>query len=89
MLYLISLFIAALSSISQATYGQSQLLESVKANPKEAIELCEKFRDLNSKGISSGSKDVIKEISQEKQLNNSDAEILSIYVIGMYCPDIK
>ena len=89
MLYLISLFLIATPSFSNAVYAQSQLLEIVKSNPKEANALCEQFRNLNSKGISSTSPEVINEISQDKQLNYTDAEILAIYVTGMYCPDIK
>ena len=88
MLYIISFFLATIASANFA-YAQSQLLETVKDNPKEATALCKRFRDLNSKGISSGSKEVINEISSEKQLSSTDAEILSIYVIGMYCPDVK
>ena len=84
----ISLFFAGVSTTSNI-FGQSQLLENVKENPEEAIALCRRFRALNSKGISSGSKEVIEQISREKQLSSGDAEILSIYIVGMYCPEIK
>ena len=86
--YMSGLLLASMYSSSLA-FGQSQLLENVKKNPEEAIALCKQFRDLNSKGISSGSKEVIEEISREKKLSTTDAEILSIYVIGMHCPGIK
>ncbi len=89
MIYLTSLLIFSLSSITSFAYGQSSLLENVKRNPEEAIALCNKFRTLNSQGISSASTEVIEEISLDKNLTKSDAEILSIYVIAMHCPDIN
>ncbi len=88
MLYLVTILFAYLASPSIA-YGQSQLLESVKNNPEEAKALCNEFRRKNSIGLSSRSKDVIEGISQAKNLSFTDAEILSIYVIGMHCPDVK
>ncbi len=88
MRFLIAMFIAYLASPS-IVYGQSQLLENVKNNPEEAKSLCNKFRKDNAKGISSRSKAVIESISQDKNLSFTDAEILSIYVIGMYCPEVK
>ena len=87
MRYLISILIAFLVSPSVG-YGQSQLLESVKKNPDEAKALCNKFRKDNEMGKSSRSKEVIERISQDKNLSFTDAEILSIYVIGLHCPDV-
>ena len=55
MYYLTALLITAFSSSSIA-YAESQLLESVKRNPKEAIALCSRFSNMNSKGMSSYSK---------------------------------
>ena len=69
--------------------AQSNLFESVKRNPDEAIALCDQFRDMNSKGISASSSDAISQISNKKNLSQKDAEILSIYVIGLYCPDVN
>ena len=83
-----TLFLVFLSSNS-FIYAQSQLLEKVKNNPDEAIALCNRLKALNAKGISSGSKQVIQEISRERKLNATDAEILAIYVVGMYCPGVK
>ena len=57
--------------------------------PEEAKALCNKLKDLNSRGISSSSKEAIDQISRERKLNTTDAEILSIYVIGLNCPDIR
>jgi len=69
-------------------FSQSNLLESVKKNPKEARNLCKKFREYNSKGISASSDKVIKYVSDKKKLTPVNAEIFSIYVIGLHCPDI-
>ena len=69
--------------------AQSSLLESVKRNPAEANALCNQFRAFNKKGISSSSKEVIKRVATQRNLNDTDAEILSIYVIGMNCPDVR
>ena len=69
-------------------FSQSNLLESVKKNPNEAKNLCNKFREFNSKGISASSDKVIKYVSNKKKLTPVNAEIFSIYVIGLHCPDI-
>jgi len=69
-------------------FGQSSLLESVKKNPNEARNLCNKFKEFNSKGISASSDKAIGYISNKKKLTPVNAEIFSIYVIGLHCPDI-
>ena len=69
-------------------FSQSNLLESVKKNPNEARNLCNKFREFNSKGISASSDKAIKYVSNKKKLTSVNAEIFSIYVIGLYCPQI-
>ena len=71
------------------TKARSGLLETVKSNPEEATALCNHFRKLNKEGISANSKKAIKEIAKRRKISTMDAEILSIYVIGMNCPDIK
>ena len=85
-LYFIPILLIA--SASNA-FAQSTLLENVKNNPKEAQGLCKQFRDLNSKGISASSQEAIQQISTQKNLSTTDAEILSIYVIGLNCPDVN
>ena len=40
--------------------SQSTLLETVKKNPNEARNLCNKFREFNSKGISANSDKAIE-----------------------------
>ena len=68
--------------------SQSNLLETVKKNPNEARNLCNTFRELNSEGISASSDKAINYVSNQKKLTPVNAEIFSIYVIGLHCPDI-
>tara|TARA_B100000524_G_scaffold253356_1_gene136867 strand:- start:126 stop:392 length:267 start_codon:yes stop_codon:yes gene_type:complete len=68
--------------------SQSDLLESVKKNPGDAIKLCNKFKELNAKGISASSDKAIEFVSKKNNLNPINAEILSIYVIGLHCPQV-
>ena len=84
-----SLFLLFLFSNSlYPVFSQSNLLESVKKNPDEAINICNKFRDFNSKGISASSDKAIDYVSKKNKLTPVNAEIFSIYVIGLHCPDI-
>ena len=83
-LFLLFLF----SNSSYPAFSQSNLLESVKKNPVEAIDICNKFREFNSKGISANSDKAIEYISKKNNLTSVNAEIFSIYVIGLHCPDI-
>tara|TARA_B100000700_G_C14519919_1_gene612611 strand:- start:129 stop:398 length:270 start_codon:yes stop_codon:yes gene_type:complete len=89
MSYFILLVFAILIIEPKAAQSQSNLLESVKRNPTEAINLCKRFRVLNSKGISATSEDSLKEIMSKKNLSKLDADIFSTYVIGLNCPDVK
>ena len=73
--------------ISQDVMAQSRLLEGVKRNPDEAKSICENFRELNKKNISAGSEKSIQKISIQKNISEVDAEILSMYVRGLYCPE--
>jgi len=68
--------------------SQSNLLESVKKNPADAIKMCNKFKELNSRGISANSDKAIEFVSKNNNLNPINAEILSIYVIGLHCPKV-
>ena len=83
-LFLLFLFSNSLYPV----FGQSNLLESVKKNPGEAINICKKFREFNSKGISASSDKAIDYVSKKNQLSPVNAEIFSIYVIGLHCPEI-
>ncbi len=86
--YIYSIAIFFIAS-TQGVFAQSNLLENVKQNSKEALALCSHFKSLNSKGISASSKEAIQEIASQKKLSTTDAEILSIYVIGLHCPEVN
>ena len=72
--------------INQEAIAQSTLLEEVKRNPDEAKSICQSFSELNKKNISASSQQSIQEISNQKKISKGDAEILSMYVRGLYCP---
>ena len=74
-------------AINQNAMAQSRLLEGVKRNPDEAKSICKSFRELNKKNVSAGSQKSIQKISIQKNLSEVDAEILSMYVRGLYCPE--
>ena len=81
-------FLFLLSYPLNSVLSQSNLLESVKKNPDEAIKICNKFKEFNSKGISANSDKAIDYVSKKNKLTPVNAEIFSIYVIGLQCPDI-
>ena len=68
--------------------GQSNLLERVKRDPANAVKMCNKFKELNSRGISANSDKAIEFVSKKNNLNPINAEILSIYIIGLHCPQV-
>ena len=82
------IFLFLFSNILYPVLSQSNLLETVKKNPNEARNFCNKFREFNSKGISASSDQAIDYVSNKKKLTPVNAEIFSIYVIGLHCPDI-
>ncbi len=82
------ILIPPLISSFQIAKSQSALLESVKRNPKEAKALCSKFKELNSLNKSAASKESILEISAQKNLDKVDAEVLAMYVRGLYCSEV-
>ena len=69
-------------------FSESNLLKNIKNNPKEAIQLCDSFREFISRGISANSDEVIKYVSEKNNISIVNAEILSIYVMGLHCPDL-
>ena len=77
-----------LSNSLNPVLSQSNLLESVKKNPDEAKKICNKFRELNSKGVSASENEAIDYVSKRNKLAPVNAEIFSIYVIGLHCPDV-
>ena len=68
--------------------SQSNLLETAKKNPSEAKNICNKFRELNSKGVSASENEAINFVSKRNKLSSVNAEIFSIYVIGLHCPNV-
>jgi len=76
------------SSSPSQVFAQSNLLENVKKNPDAALKICNKLREFNSKGISASSDKAIEYVSKKNKLTPVNAEIFSIYVIGLHCPDI-
>ena len=81
-------FLFLFSNSLYPALSQSNLLETVKKNPNEAKNLCNKFREFNSKGISASSNKAIDYVSKKNKLTPVSAEIFSIYVIAYHCPDI-
>jgi len=86
---LIASSLFALQAVSIPVAAQSTLLESVKGNPKEAKALCRQFKALNAKGKSALSSQAIGNLSSQRNLSTTAAEILAPYVIGLHCPDVR
>ena len=85
--FLFVLFI--LSSSLNPILGQPNLLEKAKNNPNEGLKLCKKFKEeYNSKNKSATSDSATKFVSKKNNLSLVNAEFYSIYVIGLYCPEI-
>ena len=74
-------------AINQEAMAQSRLLEDVKRKPDEAKSICQNFKELNKKNISAGSQESIQKISKQKNISEVDAEVLSMYVRGLYSPE--
>ena len=74
-------------AINQEAMAQSRLLEDVKKNPEQANSMCKDFKELNKNNISAGSRKSIQAISKNKNISEVEAEILSMYVRGLYCPE--
>jgi hypothetical protein len=76
--------------ISQSpALAASALLETVKQNPALARSLCERFKQYNAQGKSATSKESIDWVASSQGLSPMDAEVLSTYVIGLHCPDVR
>ncbi|MFN9620654.1 MAG: hypothetical protein ACK55X_13185 [Synechococcaceae cyanobacterium] len=67
----------------------SALLETVKQNPALARKLCERFKQYNAQGKSATSREAISWVAADQDLSPVDAEVLSTYVIGLHCPDVR
>jgi len=69
--------------------ANSPLLDAVKKNPQRAQALCADLKNLNAKGISYTSPQAVAQIAARQGLSNTEAEIVSTYVVGLYCPDVR
>ncbi|MFM8525942.1 MAG: hypothetical protein ACKOCM_10035 [Cyanobacteriota bacterium] len=67
----------------------SPLLESIKQNPQQARTLCTALRQLNSQGHPALSTEGIALVASRQGLSPLDAEIVTTYVVGLYCPDVR
>ena len=81
--------VASLLAISPKSQAQSSLLESVKRNPGEARALCQQFKSFNARGESALSPQSIALVAGQRNLSNTDAEIVVTYAIGINCPDVR
>ena len=77
-----------LSSSLNPILSQPNLLERAKNNPSEGSKLCKKFREYNAENKSATSDKATKFVSKKNNLSMVNAEFYSIYVIGLYCPEI-
>jgi hypothetical protein len=84
----LAIVVAALIAALPAQ-ANSPLLESVKKNPQRAQALCVELKALNAQGISYTSPQAVSQIASRQGLSNTDAEIVSTYVVGLYCPDVR
>jgi hypothetical protein len=78
----------ALAPLAPAA-AASALLESVKQNPQLARQLCAEFKELNAEGRSATSPESLARVASTQGLSAMDAEVLTTYVIGLYCPDVR
>lgn len=82
--------LACLLGLSPAPgLAQSPMLESVKQNPARAQALCQQLRQLNSQGVSATSAQAVGLVAREQNLSLVDAEVLTTYVVGLHCPDVR
>lgn len=81
--------VAGLLVPAGAGLAQSAILESVKQNPALARSLCQQLRQLNAEGISATSRQAVNLVAQQQGLNSVDAEVLTTYVVGLHCPDVR
>lgn len=85
----LSAAIAAAITVALPASANSPLLDSVKQNPQRAKALCAQLKGLNGQGLSYTSPQAVAQIAAQQGLNSTDAEILSTYVVGLYCPDVR
>jgi hypothetical protein len=81
--------LAGLGYAPAPVWAQSQLLESVKQNPARAQALCSQLRGFNAEGLSATSPQAVAQIARQENLSPMDAEVLTTYVVGLHCPDVR
>ena len=69
--------------------ANSPLLESVKQNPQRARAHCAELQALNAQGLSYTSPQAVAQVASRQGLSPTDAEIVSTYVVGLYCPNVR
>jgi hypothetical protein len=83
----LGMLLAALGT--EPALANSPLLDSVKRNPQRARAICTELKALNARGLSYTSPQAVAQVGAQQGLNSTDAEILSTYVVGLYCPDVR
>ena len=86
---LVALGLAMIPLLLAPLPAAAGMLDTVKQNPAMARGLCEQFKQLNSSGQSATSKEAIAKVAASQGLTTLDAEVLTTYVIGLYCPDVR
>jgi hypothetical protein len=75
--------------VPAAGQAQSSLLESVRKNPARAKAICGQLRAMNQQGVSYTSRQATRTIAEQEGLSLVDAEVLTTYVVGLHCPDVR
>jgi len=86
---LLALGLAVIPLLLTALPATAGMLDTVKQNPALARSLCEQFKQLNASGQSATSKEAIARVAASQGLSSLDAEVLTTYVIGLHCPDVR
>ena len=86
---LLALGLAVIPLLPSALPATAGMLDTVKQNPALARSLCEQFKQLNASGQSATSKESIARVAASQGLSTIDAEVLTTYVIGLHCPDVR
>ena len=86
---LLALGLAVIPLLLSALPATAGMLDTVKQNPALARSLCEQFKQLNASGQSATSKESIARVAASQGLSSLDAEVLTTYVIGLHCPDVR
>ncbi len=86
---LLALGLAVIPPLLTALPATAGMLDTVKQNPALARSLCEQFKQLNASGQSATSKESIARVAASQGLSSLDAEVLTTYVIGLHCPDVR